>query len=70
MFLKQSAEVKFVKFYSPVCKQEQWDGSDVKLLLRVILIREKKNHNENKRLQVTDSLKPAHLVTIMNEQKI
>lgn len=60
MFLKQSAEVKF---YSPVCKTEQWDESDVKLLLLwVILIREKKIIMEKKRLQVTDSLKTVHCV--------
>lgn len=45
MFLKQSSEGKF---YSPVCKQEQWDGSDDKLLLLcVILIKvniRKKDH--------------------------
>lgn len=35
MFLKQSAEVKF---YSPVRKQEQWDGSDDKLLLLWVIL--------------------------------
>lgn len=52
MFLKQSAEVKF---YSLVCKQEQWDGSDDKLLLLwVILI---KVNIKKKGPWVTDSSK-------------
>lgn len=55
MFLKQSTEVKF---YSPVCKQEQWDGSDDKLLLLwVILI---KVNIKKKGPRVTDSFKTEH----------
>lgn len=68
MFLKQSAEVKF---YSPVCKQEQRDGSDDKLLLLWVIlikvnIKKKKDHGL---LTVLKQSTVLHLVTHY-EQKL
>lgn len=66
MFLKQSAEVKF---YSPVCKQEQWDGSDDKLLLLwVILIKVNIKKKDHGLLTVLKQSTVLHLV-IHYEQK-
>lgn len=67
MFLKQSAEVKF---YSPVCKQEQWDGSDDKLLLLwVILIKVNRKKKDHGLLRVLKQSTVLHLVTHY-EQKL
>lgn len=68
MFLKQSAEVKV---YSLMCKQEQWDGSDDKLLLlQLILIKVNIKKKGQRLLTVLKQSTVLHLVTRYCEQKL